>query len=155
MQHHQMGISIEEEGEQELCWLINDLTRIMTNEFNRRLRLQGFELSRSQSRILIRLSRQDGQSQTELAENLGMEKAPLGTIIDKMESACLIERRPDPNDGRRRLVYATEKAIALLPDIDKLTEELAQQALEGLSKVRRMQLSQNLNHMKLNMQRGR
>lgn len=155
MQHHQLGADIEEEGEQELCWLINDLTRIMTNEFNRCLRLQGFELSRSQSRILIRLSRQDGQNQTELAENLGMEKAPLGTIIDKMESAGLIERRPDPNDGRRRLVYSTAKALELLPDIDQLTVDLAQQALDGLSKVRRLQLSQNLNHMKLNMLQNR
>ena len=136
-------------------WLLADITRMMGTEFSRRLKDQGLNLSRTQWRIVARLLRQNGKTQTELAEELAMEKAPVGVIIEKLESAGLVSRRPDSRDGRVKRVYLTDKAEKMSPKLHQQSDFLAEDMLAGLSQMRRLQFSQLLAHVKQNLEQLR
>lgn len=130
-----------------IAWLLVDATRIMGTEFSRRLKDNGINLSRTQWRIIARLHRSNGRTQTELAEQMAMEKAPLGVILEKLELAELIFRRVDKRDGRVKRVYLTPKAEQMTPELDSTLNALLEDMFEGLSQTRRLQFSQALTHI--------
>jgi DNA-binding MarR family transcriptional regulator len=51
---------------------------------------------------------------SDLAARLGISKQGAGQIIEDMERRGYVERRPDPADGRARLVYLSERGTAAL-----------------------------------------
>jgi DNA-binding MarR family transcriptional regulator len=58
-------------------------------------------------------------SQLALAQHLGIDRTMMTYLLDDLEAAGLIERRPDPADRRARQVIATEKGAALLVTLDR------------------------------------
>src|SRR6185436_14761669 len=70
--------------EHTLGWLFHDIHRLLGKSFESHL--PGIGLTRSQWRVLIALKREDGLTQTELADVTELEKAPLGKLLDKLES---------------------------------------------------------------------
>lgn len=50
-----------------------------------------------------------GMRLTEMAAMAGMTKQSMGELVDQMESAGYVERVPDPDDGRARLIRLTPK----------------------------------------------
>jgi DNA-binding MarR family transcriptional regulator len=57
-------------------------------------------------------------SQLALAQHLGIDRTVMTYLLDDLESAGLIERRPDPADRRARHVVATDKGAELLANLD-------------------------------------
>jgi DNA-binding MarR family transcriptional regulator len=51
-----------------------------------------------------------GTRPSQLAARLGVTKAAVGQLLDKLEKKGLIVRAPDPDDGRALIVRPTEKA---------------------------------------------
>jgi DNA-binding MarR family transcriptional regulator len=49
-----------------------------------------------------------GTRLTTLAERAGVTKQFMGQIVDEMEAMGVLERRPDPDDRRAKLVFFTE-----------------------------------------------
>ena len=47
---------------------------------------------------------------SELAARLGVTKAAVGQLVDKLEKKGLVVRAPDPEDGRAVIVRPTERA---------------------------------------------
>lgn len=149
------GRTVEEwqaelESEATLGWLFIDIHRMISKEFDGRIRDLG--LTRSQWRVLFSLHRtQGGMSQTELADFTEVEKAPLGKILDRLEDGGWIIRKKHPTDRRARLVYATSK-------IDKHAERLAQaakatfaQMLQGVRQSELKDLIARLEKLKRNL----
>lgn len=132
--------------------LMADIHRMFSTSLYRQLKADGINLSRSQWRILTHLRTQDGLTQSELAERLLIEKAPAGTLIDKLEAAGLVERRPDPNDRRANRVFITVKSEPLLPMIEQTVTELKMQCMAGISEQEQQQLNQTLTRIHLNLQ---
>ncbi|MBU3068295.1 MarR family transcriptional regulator [Aestuariicella sp. G3-2] len=132
--------------------LMADIHRMFSTSLYRQLKADGINLSRSQWRILTHLRTQDGLTQSELAERLLIEKAPAGTLIDKLEAAGLVERRPDPNDRRANRVFITVKSEPLLPLIEQTVTELKMQCMAGISEEEQHQLNQTLTRIHLNLQ---
>lgn len=46
-----------------------------------------------------------------LAGRAGMGKAAMGEVVDELQSLGYVERRPDPTDGRAKLVVPTAAAL--------------------------------------------
>src|SRR3954471_24367969 len=88
--------------------MISDVARMLRTTFDRRVRKLG--LTRSQWLLLTRLHRRPGASQTELADMLEIDRASAGRMIDRMEKAGWVQRRPDGVDRRINRLYLTPGA---------------------------------------------
>ena len=58
-----------------------------------------------QWKVLVMLVDQNGLTQKEIADRLGLEGATLIPIIDKMEKDKLVIRKVDPADRRNNMIY--------------------------------------------------
>src|SRR5690606_23349294 len=56
---------------------------------------------------LLSIDREDGTPSTALGPKMGMEATSLTRTLKSMEEKGLIERKPNPNDGRGVLIYLT------------------------------------------------
>jgi DNA-binding MarR family transcriptional regulator len=57
-------------------------------------------------------------SQLALAQHLGVDRTVMTYLLDDLEAATLIERRPDPADRRARRIVATSRGNELLASLD-------------------------------------
>jgi DNA-binding MarR family transcriptional regulator len=100
--------------------LAGDL-RVVLGQLVRRLRsVHGFSLS--QAAVLGRLDREDTMSIGELAAAERVRPQSMAQTVADLELEGLIERSPDPADGRRVLVSLTASGISRL-DEDRLKRE--------------------------------
>ncbi len=86
------------EQKRDLLSNIITLARLIRTEVDKRARMHG--MTRAQWGILIRLEKQPGLLQKELAECLEVEPITVARLIDRLESRGMVERRPDPTDRR-------------------------------------------------------
>lgn len=72
-------------------------------------------------------------SQLALAQHLGVDRTVMTYLLDDMEAAGLIERRPDANDRRVRQVFATATGATLLAELDERLEHAEDDLLSPLT----------------------
>lgn len=111
-------------------FLMHDIARLMRYRFDARAR--GLGVTRQQWRVLLHLARREGQSQTELAENLEVERITLCRMIDRLADAGLVERRADPADRRIWRLHLLPSAHAIVDKLAAIGAELEQKALSHL-----------------------
>ena len=106
-----MGQAARWDAEQDPGFLIADVARLLRAAFERQISETG--LTRTQWQALVYLIRQEGLTQTELAQRLDIGKATVGGVIDRLARAGLVERRDDPIDRRanRVLIYSEKPSI--------------------------------------------
>jgi len=139
--------------DRSIGFLVSDCYRLHGTTLDRQLRQNGLGLSPSQWRVIGHLSRTDGLTQTQLAELLNIERAPLGTLIDKLEGAKLVERQADASDRRLKRVFITPAGLSMLPTIIETAAEITQQITQGLSETQLAALIDGLQIVKQNLQR--
>jgi len=83
--------------------------------------------------ILQSLAELEGESQRRLAERLCVEGPTMTRHLDRLEADGLIERRPDPNDRRATLVFATPSGRAQLQAMWDVMEQSEGDLLQGFS----------------------
>jgi DNA-binding MarR family transcriptional regulator len=57
--------------------------------------------------IILNIDIIEGTPSTQLGPNMGMEATSLSRSLNKLEDAGVIERRTDPNDKRKSVIYLT------------------------------------------------
>ncbi|MBX9463601.1 MAG: MarR family transcriptional regulator [Aquamicrobium sp.] len=114
-----------------LGFLIHDAARVMRRRFE--VRAAGYGLSAAQWRLLVRLVKAEGVPQARLATFLEIEPISVSRLLDRMEEAGWIERRPDPTDRRVRTVFATEKSRRAFAEVKSVANEIYEEALAGMS----------------------
>jgi DNA-binding MarR family transcriptional regulator len=117
--------------ERSFGFLIHDCARLTRREFERRARAIG--LTRAQWAAIAHLRRNEGCNQSTRADLLDVEPITLARLLDRMETAGLVKRQPDPKDRRARLVYLTEKAKPLIDRLSEFARDTRATALAGLS----------------------
>src|SRR3546814_10618311 len=75
-------------------------------------------------------------------------------MIDRMEDAGMVERRPDPNDRRAWRLYLTDKSRPLIGQLRELGDQLMEQALQGVAADDRQRLGDILNTIRTNLSAG-
>jgi MarR family transcriptional regulator, transcriptional regulator for hemolysin len=136
-------------SEQSIGFLISDTARLMRRRFDQRARHLG--LTRAQWQVLAHLQRNEGINQIGLADLLDIEAITLCRTIDRMEEGGWVERRPDPNDRRARLLFLTERARPFIADMRAIAEEIYAEALAGLPADTRQTLTEILTAMRTNL----
>ncbi|MCW9044482.1 MAG: MarR family transcriptional regulator [Pseudopelagicola sp.] len=103
--------------------------------WRRYLDLQFRDLDLSQARwgVLFELSRTETVTQVELARSLGIEAATLVRLLDGLEGAGLIERRPSTEDRRAKTLHLTEAARPLIVRMEEISAASRAEILEGIS----------------------
>ena len=135
--------------ERSFGFLLHDIARLMRKKFDQRAR--SLNLSRAQWQLLVHLSRHEGINQSGLAEILEIENITVGRLVDRMEEAGWVERRPDPGDRRARLLYTTEKVAPVMERMRELAEATRNEALAGLAPAQRDALIDTLIQVRGNL----
>jgi DNA-binding MarR family transcriptional regulator len=69
--------------------------------------------------VIAAAARSEVGSQLALAHHLGIDRTVMTYMLDDLEAAGLIERRPDPADRRARRVVVTARGARLLATLDR------------------------------------
>lgn len=134
-----------------LGFVLSDVARLLRKRFEQRARVSALGLTRAQASVLAYLARREGINQAALAQILDLEPITLARLLDRLQAAELIERRPDPKDRRAHLLYLTEAAYPLLDRIFALAAEVREDALAGIAEPDRAGLLEMLIAMKSNL----
>jgi DNA-binding MarR family transcriptional regulator len=68
----------------------------------------GYGVSMATGFVLLTIDKEAGTPATALGPKMGMESTSLSRLLRSMEEKGLIQRRPNPEDGRGVLVFLTE-----------------------------------------------
>ena len=117
--------------ERNIGFLLHDVSRLMRKEYNKRVR--ELDLTRSQWRVIAHLYRTEGVTQTELAEILEIEPATLARLVDRLEAAEWVERRPCEKDRRAKRLFLTDRPAAVIDQIFEISDALEQDVFRGYS----------------------
>lgn len=92
--------------------------RAMDERVRQAMRDAGYDVTVAQSRLAQRIA-EDGTRLTELADRAGVTKQTASLLVAALEREGLVERVPDPEDGRARLIRLSARG-----------REAAQRAME-------------------------
>ncbi len=112
-------------------FVLAEVTRLLRLAFDQRMRSTG--LTGATWRVLVYLSREDGQTQAALAQKLEISRVAVGEAVDRLERSGHVERRADPDDRRKWCVFLTQTSIDLLPTMTAMASELRDEFYSGLS----------------------
>lgn len=106
--------------------------RVVIGRLRRRFRetYDNEGLTPSQTSVLSRLSKEGPASTSALAAAERVRPQSMAATLAVLEERGLIQRRPDPHDGRRQLVSTSDTGGAYLDDKRRAGEEWLAQALE-------------------------
>jgi DNA-binding MarR family transcriptional regulator len=71
-------------------------------------------------------------TQLALAHQLGVDRTVMTYLLDDLERAGLVERRPDPADRRARRVVATDRGDKLLAEVTERLRQAEERVLAPL-----------------------
>jgi DNA-binding MarR family transcriptional regulator len=82
--------------------------------------------------VLAAVGRANPRTQLELANHLGLDRTVMTYLLDDLEGAGLIERRPDPADRRARRIVATQAGRELGCGLARRLRDAEELVLGGL-----------------------
>lgn len=92
--------------------------RAMDERVRQAMRDAGYDVTVAQARLAQRIA-EDGTRLTELADRAGVTKQTASLLVAALEREGFVERVPDPEDGRARLIRLSARG-----------REAAQRAME-------------------------
>lgn len=72
------------------------------------------------------------QSQLALAQHLGVDRTVMTYLLDDLEAAGLLERKPDPTDRRARRIVLTEAGLGRLCELERRLRDAEESLLRTL-----------------------
>ncbi|WP_051228515.1 MarR family winged helix-turn-helix transcriptional regulator [Pleomorphomonas oryzae] len=129
--------------------LIHEIDRLVKKRFDRFAEATG--MSRAQWQVLARVAKRQGINQATLADLVGVEPITICRMVDRLEALGLVERRPDPNDRRARLIHMTETARPGLERMKSAAQALFDEALDGITPDEEAILSRLLGRIHANL----
>lgn len=130
-------------------FVLHETARLLSKRYDQRAKALG--LTRAQIQLLAYLVYHEGINQTGLADLIEIEPISLARLIDRMEQAGWVERRPDPRDRRAWLLFITEKAKPVFAEMIEIGREVRAEALAGFSDDEREQVMELLLRVRRNL----
>lgn len=136
---------------QTLGFVLNDVARLIRKLFEQRAK--GLGLTRAQWQVLAYLRFYEGIRQGGLAELLELEPISLSRVVDKLEAAGLVERRPDAEDRRSKRLYLSPPALPMLEQLKIIAEGAKRDVVAGIPAEDQALMMQSLLTMRSNLVR--
>jgi DNA-binding MarR family transcriptional regulator len=115
--------------------------------------LETLGLYEGQPAMLRSLWAQEGLTHTELARRLRVQPATITKMIQRMQKAGFVERRPDPEDERVSRVYLTEAGHAVQTEVRGVWHTLEKEAFAEFTEEQRTLLRQFFLQIRDNLTR--
>lgn len=110
-------------------------------------RLGPLGLHGGQAMFIIHVCRHPGVSQEGLGRHVLLSKSNVTRRLMALEQDGFVRREPDPGDRRVMRVYPTERALALLPEIERVQAEWQAALTEGFTDEEQAVLEKLLERM--------
>lgn len=142
------GISLDD----FLPYLLNRISNRLNLDLSEDLREIGMTLP--QWRVLAVLKAGDGRNISELTVFTVIEQSTLSRIIDRMEQASLVRRRPGATDARVKEIFITAKGEAAFEQILRVAMRHYRRAVKGLAPAEIENLVATLHQVLENIRRS-
>ncbi|MFD3509366.1 MarR family winged helix-turn-helix transcriptional regulator [Nocardia sp. NPDC058666] len=113
--------------------MINHLARLMEQAL--RDRIAEYGVVPGQFAQLLALYEEEGISQLALCDKVRIDQSTMAHTLKRMERDGLIARVPDPRDGRRALIYLTDRSRALRTALTSAAQDVNDLATAGFTDV--------------------
>ncbi len=130
-------------------YLANHMARLFAMTLAKRVQHLG--LAPAQFMVLMDLWSQDGLTQAELVERIGVEQATMANTLARMKRDGLVQMRPSPSDRRAKLVFVTDAAKALEAPAKEAALAANAKALAGFSNEERQSLMSTMQKVIANL----
>jgi MarR family transcriptional regulator, transcriptional regulator for hemolysin len=132
--------------------LLLDVSRLLTTSLDRQL--TPFGITFAQLRVLSIAAKYPvaGISQTVLAEALGLGKAAVGSVVDRLERDGYVSRRRCAQDRRVKFVSLTVRGEALLEGVPDVRGLINTAIMSGVRRAGHQQLLSMLSAIKRNLE---
>lgn len=144
------GKIVKERLDRNFGLILHDVARLLRKDFDRRVRELG--LTRSQWWVLTHLFREDGLTQTQLADVMEIEKPSLGRLLDRLETKGWVRREPDPDDRRVKRIHLTPDVEPIVATMRSHAADVRTDALAGIPVAEREKFVDTLLVIKSNLQ---
>ncbi|MCL2361705.1 MAG: MarR family transcriptional regulator [Defluviitaleaceae bacterium] len=133
-------------------FLISQIKQISGRIFEKLLVKAGIEaFNGAQGRILYVIWQEDGIPIIELSRKTGLAKTTLTSMLDRMENANLIHRKPNPSDKRQIQIFLTETARELNDEYNKVCHVMNEIYYAGFSDEEIIAFENTLRQILLNL----
>ncbi len=86
--------------------------------------------------LLFRYPTIAGMRPSQLAEQAGMSKQGMNDLLRQLEARGYLELRPDPSDGRARLIILTERGSELMEFVRSVAHQVAEEWARAVGRRR-------------------
>lgn len=107
-----------------------------------------------QELLLMRLWEMDGQSQTDLANALNLDRSTVNRTVQRLEQQRLVSRKTSPTDGRATIVCLTREGKELRNSIEEIWDRLREITTAGLSERVQSDAMRLLRRMEHNLRKS-
>jgi DNA-binding MarR family transcriptional regulator len=117
-------------------WRLWQASRAWQAEFAAAMRAGGHGwFTEARAGLLGHISR-DGIRQVALIDRSAISKQAVQQLLDGLEAEGVVQRLPDPRDGRGKLVGYTSKGLDALRDGDRIKLEIERRYVERIGEQR-------------------
>jgi MarR family transcriptional regulator, transcriptional regulator for hemolysin len=136
----------------EILFQLSDVARAMRTYVDQCVRQHG--LTRAQWGVLLRLEREEGMMQAEMAESLEIQPISLVRLLDRLCDQKLVERRPHPRDRRAYRLYLTAIGRTTLDRLVPLGRKISGDLLGSLDEAEAGEFLEQLLRIKSNIRKS-
>jgi DNA-binding MarR family transcriptional regulator len=108
-------------------------------------------LHRGQSMVLKALGGHDGSTNSALADLLCVRPATMTNMVNRLEQAGLVERRPDARDQRVSHIYLTGAGSDIQDQVQRVWMDFEAQVFQGLDQGELSELRRVFEHIQTNL----
>ena len=116
--------------------------------------LEAIGLYRGQPPVLRALWEQEGRTHTELAERLHVTPATITKMLQRMEKAGFVVRKPDVEDQRVSRVYLKEAGRAIRSEVQAVWQTMEKETFDGFTLEERVLLRRFLLQIRESLMRA-
>ncbi len=131
---------------------IGQTLMLLTRDFQRRLdadlKARGVQGVGARHRaVFLFLGRNGASRAVDLAQSAGIRPQSMMRIVHELEAMGMLERRPDPDDSRAKLIDFTPRGRQFIKELSRSTEAVWKQYAALLGEAEALKTFNNLNHL--------
>lgn len=115
-------------NDDRLIYLLSTAQQALKDYTNKTLAVRGGTVTLAQAAILFLLTEKDRRYMSEMGQVIGVDNSAMTRLVDRLEKAGMVKRRPDPENRRAIAVVLTSagrrEAAAALAVIKGINEEI-------------------------------